>query len=547
MVTVEHSSTEPQLYDLTSVTMVYDQGNRLISYAGQDVEYDADGNMTFGPLNGQMVEYSYDSRNRLIQAGDTEYIYDAENTRIASIQGGVRTDYVTNPHAQRSQLLVENTNGIEIYYIYGIGLVGHQAEDTYYTYHFDIRGSTTAITNQQGDVIDRFHYGPYGELVSQEGTTKTPFLYNGRDGVQTSNGLFYMRARYYNPEIKRFINQDVVMGDISNGSSLNRYAYAGGNPVTMVDPFGLSPEYSSSSTYGTLFAWVGGFLSGGGATGRQSFGEFLFGKLYSKITSIPVIGTGIKWGAKAYNAVNKWVSELSPATKIVISTVAIIFTTVVTGGTATVPVLTAAFKAAAVGVTMGGITGGISGYIDGGWKGALKGALAGAIEGGATGFMFGAFGSSIKETIKFANSALQARKTATLTGDNLDDFQIDLETHGVCEGASKAAKGAGSAGKGFNTFNDAKKFLGSPGEGKQWHHIVEQSQINKSGFSSTQIQNTNNLIAVDSATHAKISGYYSSKQAFTGGKTVRDWLAGQSYGKQFEFGMQKLRDFGVIK
>ena len=52
---------------------------------------------------------------------------------------------------------------------------------------------------------------------------------------------------------------------------------------------------------------------------------------------------------------------------------------------------------------------------------------------------------------------------------------------------------------------------------------------------------------MDNATHAKISGYYSSKQAFTGGKTVRDWLAGQSYEKQFEFGMQKQRDFGVIK
>jgi len=103
------------------------------------------------------------------------------------------------------------------------------------------------------------------------------------------------------------------------------------------------------------------------------------------------------------------------------------------------------------------------------------------------------------------------------------------------------------AGKGFNTFSDAKKFLGSPGQGNQWHHIVEQSQISKSGFSPTQIQNTNNLIAMDSATHAKISGYYSSKQAFTGGKTVRDWLAGQSYEKQLEFGMQKLRDFGVIK
>ncbi|MTI95554.1 MAG: hypothetical protein FH749_08705, partial [Firmicutes bacterium] len=164
-VTVELSSVEPQLYDLTSLTMVYGQGNRLISYDGQDVEYDADGNMTFGPLNGQMVEYIYDSRNRLIQAGDTEYIYDAENNRIASIEDGLRTDYVTNPHAHLSQLLVESTSGNETYYVYGIGLIGHQEPNgDYRTYHFDIRGSTTAITNQDGVVTDRFQYGPYGEI-----------------------------------------------------------------------------------------------------------------------------------------------------------------------------------------------------------------------------------------------------------------------------------------------------------------------------------------------------------------------------------------------
>ncbi|WP_347487982.1 RHS repeat-associated core domain-containing protein [Desulfoscipio sp. XC116] len=109
----------------------------------------------------------------------------------------------------------------------------------------------------------------------------------------------------------------------------------------------------------------------------------------------------------------------------------------------------------------------------------------------------------------------------------------------------RAIKGAGKTGKGFNTFNDVKKFLGSPGEGRQWHHIVEQSQINKSGFSPTQIHNTNNLIAVDKATHAKISGYYSSKPEFAHGKTVRDWLAGKSYEEQYKFGLDVLNRFGV--
>ena len=68
------------------------------------------------------------------------------------------------------------------------------------------------------------------------------FLYNGQLGVATDdNGLYYMRSRYYNPEIKRFINQDVLIGSIGNSNSLNRYSYVEGNPVSYTDPFGLSP------------------------------------------------------------------------------------------------------------------------------------------------------------------------------------------------------------------------------------------------------------------------------------------------------------------
>ena len=64
--------------------------------------------------------------------------------------------------------------------------------------------------------------------------------YTSSDGVVTEdNGLIYMRARYYSSEMLRFVNADIVAGNLSNAITLNRFAYANGNPVSFVDPFGL--------------------------------------------------------------------------------------------------------------------------------------------------------------------------------------------------------------------------------------------------------------------------------------------------------------------
>ena len=98
------------------------------------------------------------------------------------------------------------------------------------------------MTNELGQPVAEYTYGAYGELLSGDASF-TRFLYNGRCGVSTDeNGLYYMRQRYYNVDIRRFINQDIITGDLTNSQSLNRYAYVQGNPVKYTDPFGLSPE-----------------------------------------------------------------------------------------------------------------------------------------------------------------------------------------------------------------------------------------------------------------------------------------------------------------
>ena len=226
---------------LNSAEMVYNENNQLVKYNDETVKYDADGNMIYGPLNGKMADFKYDCRNRLVSAGGTTYAYDAENNRISKTVDKIKTEYVIDSTGSLTRILTASTDSKTTYFVYGIGLISQEYDNEVLFYHFNNIGSTEAVTSLDGKIQEKFEYGPYGELLS-ENKCGTIFLYNGEYGVSTDeNGLYYMRARYYNPEIKRFINQDVVIGSIVDSPSLNRYAYVEGNPISLADPFGLSP------------------------------------------------------------------------------------------------------------------------------------------------------------------------------------------------------------------------------------------------------------------------------------------------------------------
>ena len=200
-----------------------------------------DGNMTSVVLEDEITDMTYDSANRLISAGANHYTYDAEDVRIRNLCGGETTTYTYNTNVKLSQLLMKTTGVVVTKYVYGLGLIGEECGGAFKTYHFDNRGSTVAITDTTGKVTDAFCYDTYGRMTEHVGDSEVIFGYNGRDGVVTDkNGLIYMRARYYSPKLRRFVNADVIAGKISNAITLNRYAYANGNPVSNIDPFGLS-------------------------------------------------------------------------------------------------------------------------------------------------------------------------------------------------------------------------------------------------------------------------------------------------------------------
>ena len=239
--TWEFAAPLPHSVTVPTRTMTYDADNRLLTLNGQNVYSDSDGNLTNAPLTTtNFSTYVYDARNRLLNTGGVTNSYDAINDRIGQTVGPTTTTYVVNPNSALPQVLMRIKNGITNYYIYGAGLL-YQVTETAtatntLTYHYDYRGSTIALSGDGGLVTDRIEYSLYGLTTYRAGTNDTPFLFNGQYGVHTDpNGLLYMRARYYNPYLCRFINPDP--SGFSGG--LNLYAYANGNPASYLDPYGL--------------------------------------------------------------------------------------------------------------------------------------------------------------------------------------------------------------------------------------------------------------------------------------------------------------------
>jgi RHS repeat-associated protein len=97
----------------------------------------------------------------------------------------------------------------------------------------DHLGSTLALTDPAGTITTRYTYSPFGGTSTTGEASSNPFQYTGRE--KDSTGLYYYRARYYDPKIQRFISSDPIGLD----GGLNTYAYVENNPIAFIDPYGL--------------------------------------------------------------------------------------------------------------------------------------------------------------------------------------------------------------------------------------------------------------------------------------------------------------------
>jgi len=94
-------------------------------------------------------------------------------------------------------------------------------------------------------ITDKYAYDPFGAIANRAGNTENPFTFVGQYGLMDEgNGLCYVRARYYDSRIGRFLNKDLILGDDTDPRTLHRYVYVQNNPVGLVDVSGLLKVYS---------------------------------------------------------------------------------------------------------------------------------------------------------------------------------------------------------------------------------------------------------------------------------------------------------------
>ena len=491
--------------NITEGYYVYDALNQLTSaLVDNDVytyTYDCQGNLQTVKKNGTTIgNYQYTDpkwADKLTQYNEYTITY----------------DNIGNPLQYR--------NGITFTWKYGRSLKYFDNAQYHIFYRQNADGYRVEkhVTNNSTSTTVAHYYDYNGtDLICERWGSNT--LWFLRDAGGSPIGLNYNGLVFY---YVKNLQGDVTGIVDASGTLVAEYTYdAWGNPLSTVDLNGsnianINPlryrgyyydtetglYYVSSRYYDPeIGRWINADNQIAGVGG-----EVLGYNMFAYCMNNPVnmsdpSGNWPKWATKLVAAV---------AVVAVVAVVAAVTVATAGAGTAIAAVAVGAAKGAAIGFAVGAATGAAGGAIShristGSWDGAGEAALNG-----------------------MANGALSGAVSGAISG-------------GITGGLSYNS-GVTSAGKGFDTYRQLKNEIGSPGAGNEWHHIVEQSQIAKSGFSPQMIQNTNNIMSISKTTHRAISGYYSSVQPFTNGMIVRNWLAGQSFSAQYEFGINVIKMF----
>ena len=253
----------------TVTTYAYDDNDRMLSETtggvATDYDYDANGNVIERTVAATIDQYGFDAENRLVSAtlqsgpaaGVTQYTYDADGLRTSRTHGGTTTSFLVDKNRPFGEVLVEKTGAATVAYTHGHDLVAQTRPSTGASFYLhDGQLSTRQLADDAGAVTDAYTYDAYGRQLAAAGTTPNRYRYGGEQ-LDDSTGFYYLRARYYDPAVGRFVSTDPQQGSAFDPPSLHRYLYANANPMNVADPsgeFGLSTVVLIS---GLMLAFLG--------------------------------------------------------------------------------------------------------------------------------------------------------------------------------------------------------------------------------------------------------------------------------------------------
>lgn len=346
---------------------VYDSNNNILSKDGIGYAYDAVikdrlvsrsdgtvieykdafiGNPTLIAFPDRRIEMSWKGR-RLAAASGYAYSYDPNGLRILKTDGRRTERYIYDGDSLCAMKVDDGNVSDTVFFHYDEtnALVGFSVRGKDYFYERDILGNINAVIDSQGTRLVSYSYGDFGEVAETVADSDearlaariNPFRFKGYF-YDRETGFYYLKSRYYSPELGRFISADGEIGRAGNTMGMNLYAYCRNNPINLSDEGGNWPSWAT---------------------------KLCIGLAVIAVCAIVVVATG-GFGASCI------------ATSMLVGAV----------------------KGAVIGAVTGAVTGAVKGAMTegiktGSWEGALKGALSGAIDGAADGFMFGAIGGAV--------------------------------------------------------------------------------------------------------------------------------------------------------
>ena len=243
-------------------TSLFNVANQLLEDVSFTYQYDNNGNLTrkTSKTPGPFTSYEYDAENKLVRVVSNgtvvNYKYDGLGRRVEKeINDGVTTKVTRFIYDNEDILLeLDGSNNITARYTHGPGtdepLIMEKGGDSFF-YHADGLGSITEITDFAGSLKQQYTYSSFGKIESQlDPNFIQPYTFTSRE-FDSESGLYFYRARYYDPSTGRFLQEDPLLraGNpeipfslpalLELPPMLHPYTYVQNNPIILTDPFGL--------------------------------------------------------------------------------------------------------------------------------------------------------------------------------------------------------------------------------------------------------------------------------------------------------------------